>query len=132
MCYIETTKPVTFYVIYDVGDGTFPLHARIEHFQAGTELDVVVYDTDGDAMCIQFPEGEIVVGIPVDWFRFISKCPTCEDPDDPNPDRSGALGFIPRPRALSRARSRALQRLVELASLGFLAGEPSGPFGNHR
>ena len=123
MCIIETTQDVTCFVIYDVGDGFVPPEAEFEHFAAGTKLDVDIYDTDGDRVCIQFPLGEIVAGIPVDWFRFVSRCPTCEDPFDPDPDRSGPLGCVPRARAFSRVR----QRLVESFFLRFPGAGTFGP-----
>ena len=80
MCIIEITHDITFDIIYDVGDGTSPLDAEFMDFEAGRELDVDIYDTDRQAVCIQFAGGEIVLGVPVDCFRIVSRCPRCVDP----------------------------------------------------
>jgi len=96
MCILEFTRPVTLDIIHDVGDANREQIAYREDFDAGEQIDVDIYDTDGREACIQFPRGDIVIGIPVTWFRVVSPCHKCDDPQEPDLSREGPLGAIPR------------------------------------
>lgn len=97
MCVIRFNEALEWEIIYvwNEEEGVAD-HSEIEILKADTTYSVDIYDTDGSAACLQFPEGEIAVGVPTAAFAIEERCHECDDPEDPDHTRMGALGGIPR------------------------------------
>lgn len=97
MCSIRFHEETVWDIIYvwSVEEGK-PLDAETEVLRPGVPYEVSIYDTDGRGACLQFPQGEIAIGVPVAAFAVITPCGSCDDPAVPDLDRTGPLGAVPR------------------------------------
>lgn len=97
MCQFEVVQNFEGEVIYFWDEEQKKaLDARLELFSAGDRFEASVFDTDGEAVSIQFPNGAVLVALPVDYAVVVAACGTCEDSKHPDRSRSGPLGAVPR------------------------------------
>lgn len=97
MCRITMRRSMGVEVIYQAEDveGN-PQMADNELLLEGASFEITIYDADGEAVCIQFGDGSVVVGLPLDAFLLVVRCHDCEDPNEVGAERHGPLGVLPR------------------------------------